>query len=132
ISLYRELDSLRSEAELTAYTSRLIDRFGPLPQEAQELLEVVRLRWLCCRLGIEKIFLKGEQMTLYFTTHNPSYWQSDTFGTLLNFLLSRSERCRLVEEKNRQTNLPTGRRYAVVRDVRTISGAIFFLTKAMA
>jgi transcription-repair coupling factor (superfamily II helicase) len=53
ISLYRELDSLQDEDALLAYQKRLIDRFGKLPEEAEQLLNVVRLRWLCCKMGIE-------------------------------------------------------------------------------
>ncbi|MBO7502428.1 MAG: transcription-repair coupling factor [Paludibacteraceae bacterium] len=131
ITLYRELDSLRSEDELTAYQKRLIDRFGPLPQEAEELMNVVRLRWLCCELGIEKVFLKQEHLTLYFVTSRANYFQSDTFGHILQYIYSRGDRCRLVEEKDRKTGQPTGRRYAVVQQVRTVSGAIHLLSKIL-
>ena len=42
ITLYKELDSLRNEDELLNYRKRLIDRFGPLPEQAEELLNVER------------------------------------------------------------------------------------------
>lgn len=129
LTLYKELDGLRDEQELEAYKRRLVDRFGPMPAEAEELMNVVRLRWICEQLGIEKIFLKGEQMTLYFVSHNDRYWSSETFGRVIEFLIARVQRCRLVEEKDRKTGQPTGKRYAVVKDVRTIQGAITFLSK---
>jgi transcription-repair coupling factor (superfamily II helicase) len=131
ITLYRELDSLRSEDELTAYQKRLIDRFGPLPQEAEELMNVVRLRWLCCELGIEKVFLKQEHLTLYFVTSQAGYFQSDVFGKIVQYVYSRGDRCRFVDEKDRKTGQPTGRRYAVVQQVRTVSGAIRLLSKIL-
>jgi len=131
ITLYRELDSLRSEDELTAYQKRLIDRFGPLPQEAEELMNVVRLRWLCCELGIEKVFLKQEHLTLYFVTSQAGYFQSDVFGKIVQYVYSRGDRCRFVDEKDRKTGQPTGRRYAIVQQVRTVSGAIRLLSKIL-
>lgn len=130
ISLYRELDSLSDEDSLLAYQKRLIDRFGKLPDEAEQLLNVVRLRWLCCRMGIEKVILKQERMSIYFITHNPKYFQSDVFEKILRYVCSRVERCRLVEDKDRQGH-PTGKRYAVIQQVKTISGALHLLSKVM-
>ena len=129
ITLYQELDGLRNEDEMTAFKKRLIDRFGPLPETAEELLNVVRLRWICCRMGIEKIFLKGEHMTLYFVTHNERYWQSDIFGKIVTYIYSRGDRCRMVEDRDKKTGQPTGKRYATIAQVKTIAGAMRLLTK---
>ena len=128
ISLYRELDSLPNEDALLEYQKRLIDRFGQLPEEAEQLLNVVRLRWLCCKLGIEKVILKQERLSLYFTTKSEKYWQSDTFGKIIEFIYSRPQRCRMVEDKDRQGK-PTGKRYAVIQQVKTITGALTILSK---
>ena len=130
ISLYRELDSLNDEDALLAYQKRLIDRFGKLPEEAEQLLNVVRLRWLCCRLGIEKVILKQERLSLYFTTKSEKYWQSEMFCKVVEFVMSRPQRCRLVEDKDRKGK-PTGRRYATVQQVKTISGALTLLNKIL-
>jgi len=128
ITLYRELDSIRSEEQLLEYRKKLIDRFGVLPEPAEELLEVVRLRWLCCRLGIEKILLKGERMTIYLVQHKDAYWQSEEFGNIVQYAVTRPERCLLQEEKDKK-GLPTGRRLVTVTNVKTIIGAITLLTK---
>ena len=128
ITLYRELDSLRSEEQLLDFRKRLIDRFGTLPEQAEELLSVVRLRWACCRLGIEKILLKGERMTLYFVTHKDAYWQSDAFGKIIQYVQMRPERCTLVEERDKKGHL-TGRRYMTITNVKTVAGAIRLLSK---
>ena len=130
ITLYRELDSLGDENALLAYQKRLIDRFGKLPEEAEQLLNVVRLRWLCCRMGIEKVVLKQERLTLFFTTKNNKYWQSEIFGKVVEFVLTRPQRCRLVEDKDRQGK-PTGRRYATIQQVKTIDGALTLLNKIL-
>ena len=128
ITLYRELDGLRTEEQLLEFRKRLIDRFGVLPEPAEELLEVVRLRWLCCRLGIEKILLKGERMTMYLVQHKEAYWQSEQFGNIIQYAVTRPERCSLHEEKDKK-NLPTGRRYVTIINVKTINGAITLLSK---
>lgn len=130
ITLYRELDSLSDEDALLAYQKRLIDRFGKLPEEAEQLLNVVRLRWLCCQMGIEKVVLKQERLTLFFTTKNNKYWQSEVFGKIVEFILTRPQRCRLVEDKDRQGK-PTGRRYATIQQVKTIGGALTLLNKIL-
>ena len=130
ITLYRELDSLSDEDALLAYKKRLIDRFGKLPEEAEQLLNVVRLRWLCCQMGIEKVVLKQERLTLFFTTKNNKYWQSEVFGKVVEFILTRPQRCRLVEDKDRQGK-PTGRRYATIQQVKTIGGALNVLGKIL-
>ena len=128
ITLYRELDSLHSEEQLLDFKKRLIDRFGVLPEPAEELLSVVRLRWLCCRLGIEKILLKGERMTLYLVQKKDAYWQSETFGKLIQYAITRPERCNLHEEVDKK-GLKTGRRYITITNVKTIAGAMNLLTK---
>jgi transcription-repair coupling factor (superfamily II helicase) len=130
ISLYRELDSLSNEDDLLAYKKRLIDRFGALPEEAEQLLNVVRLRWLCCKMGIEKVMLKQERLTLVFTRTNDKYWQSEVFGRIVEFVYSRPQRCRIAEDKDKQGK-PTGRRYATIQQVKTISGALTLLNKIL-
>ena len=128
ITLYRELDSLHSEEQLLDFRKKLIDRFGVLPEPAEELLEVVRLRWLCCRLGVEKILLKGERMTMYLVQHKEAYWQSEIFGKIVKYAVMRPERCSLHEEKDKK-GIPTGRRYVTITNVKTIAGAIRLLSK---
>jgi transcription-repair coupling factor (superfamily II helicase) len=128
ITLYRELDSLRSEEQLSDFRKRLIDRFGALPEAAEELLDVVRLRWICCRLGIEKILLKGERMTMYLVQHKDAYWQSEVFGNMIQYAATRPERCMLNEERDKK-GVPTGRRYITIMNVKTINGAMTLLSK---
>ena len=130
ISLYRELDGLSNEDALLEYQKRLIDRFGKMPEEAEQLLNVVRLRWLCCKMGIEKVMLKQERLTIVFTRTNDKYWQSDVFGKIVEYVYSHPQRCRMAEDKDRNGK-PTGRRYATIQQVKTISGALTLLNKIM-
>ena len=128
ITLYRELDNLHSEDQLLDYRKRLIDRFGVLPEPAEELLSVVQLRWLCCRLGVEKILLKGERMTMYLVQNKDAYWQSEQFGNIIQYAATRPERCLLHEERDKKGR-PTGRRMVTITNVKTIKGAITLLSK---
>ena len=130
ITLYRELDNLHSEQQLLDYRKKLIDRFGPLPEEADELLSVVKLRWLCCQLGIEKVFLKQEQLTIFFVQRKEAYWHSEAFSKIIQFIIERPQRCTIQEEFDKKGK-KTGRRYATIKDVRTIGGAIHLLSKVL-
>lgn len=116
ITLYRELDNLTNETALSVFTKNLIDRFGTLPPQAQELLSVVRLRWICMRLGIEKVVLKQDKMIIYFPSNLASpYYQSDTFGNILTYITQNFRRCQV-----RDLN---GKRSAVINNVKSIGEA---------
>ena len=129
ITLYRELDSIQNEQALLAFKEKLVDRFGQLPEQGEELLQVVRLRWLCIRLGIEKIVLKQERMVLYFPTNNHSpYYQSETFGKILRFVVARPKKCQFRETPIRE-GLPDKRRSVIIDQVRTVNGAFNLLSK---
>ena len=136
ITLYRELDSLHNEQELLAFEKRLIDRFGALPEQAQELLNVMRLRWICCRLGIDKIMLKGERMALYLPQDNNAYYQSEAFAKLIQYAVGKPDRCQFHDEPVRTKGLTTEelklvphKRYITIQNVKTIAGAIHLLSK---
>lgn len=55
LQLYRRLSKLDNKAEREAFAAELIDRFGPLPEEAESLLQVVAIKTLCKRSGITKL-----------------------------------------------------------------------------
>ncbi len=111
ILLYRELDSLETDDQLDAYRHRLEDRFGPIPDEAQELLLVVPLRRTGKELGIEKIVLKAGRMVLYFVSDPESpYYQSDTFDRILRLPALCSHECQFRESGGRQNRWSSERR----------------------
>ncbi|MBI9067815.1 MAG: transcription-repair coupling factor [Salinivirgaceae bacterium] len=102
INLYRKLDSFKTEEELKEFHSNLIDRFGELPMATEELLEIVRLRWLALKLGMERIFLKNNKMTLYFISDNSSlFYQSPTFQQILQNIQKYKNTCRMQEKNNK-------------------------------
>ena len=92
ISLYRELDDLDHESELAAFKERLEDRFGPLPQETEDLIDTIRLRWLAEFLGMEKIVLKVRKLIAAFIANEDSaFFQGATFARILNYLKNHAK-----------------------------------------
>lgn len=120
ISLYRELDSIERRDQLDAFAARLIDRFGPIPDVAQQLLLVPRLRRDARRLGIEKVVLKNGKMYTYFVdASNVAYYQSAMFGRMINYLNINSRRTHIREN--------AGRRSFMFDNVPSVSDAVNIL-----
>ena len=102
LKLYRELDSTKDEQALVAFEGRLVDRFGPLPRAARELLNVVRLRWEAIRLGMERVKVKNGLMIVHFVgEENSPYYKSDVFMQLLQRVTQRPDRFVLKQHNNR-------------------------------
>lgn len=119
ISLYRELDSLENEDQLTTYKARLIDRFGPIPVEGEELISIMPLKWSASRLGIEKITMKEGKMILYFISdHNSPYYISAAFGNVITYLTAHSRQAKLRDGEKRSL---------LVKDVTTVAKALSIL-----
>ncbi|MFZ4547250.1 MAG: transcription-repair coupling factor [Bacteroidales bacterium] len=98
LSLYKELDSLESEEALLAFQEKLIDRFGPIPSETQELFNAIRLRRLAKSIGIEKLILKNQVMTGHFLSNEASpYYQSEIFTAVLKYVQTHISSCRMKE-----------------------------------
>lgn len=92
--LYRELDNINNDNDLETYRQRLVDRFGEVPHEALELMQVVPLRRLGKRLGCEKIMLRQGKMNMQFVANPDSaYYQSKTFSAVINYVGNYPRRC---------------------------------------
>ncbi|HZB93150.1 MAG TPA: transcription-repair coupling factor [Stellaceae bacterium] len=55
LGLYRRIAALVDRREIDAFAAELIDRFGPLPHEVDNLLEIIAIKRLCRDAGIEKV-----------------------------------------------------------------------------
>ena len=123
MNLYRELDNLTSDNALEAYRKRLIDRFGVLPFEAEELLRIMPLKWAAARLGIERITLKQRRMICYFPADKESaYYLSDIFGLVIHYASWHPRQCKLRDEKVRSL---------LVYDVQTVEQALAILQEML-
>ena len=118
--LYRELDNITDDRELDAYRQRLIDRFGPVPHEGEELLQVVPLRRLGKRLGCEKLILKQDSMRMQFVSNTASaYYKSQAFDKVLRYIGNNPRRCNLKEI--------SGKHIMIVSGVKTVGDAVAVL-----
>ena len=101
--LYRELDNIETDDDLHAYRQRLVDRFGPVPHEGEELMQVVLLRRLGKLLGCEKIILRQGLMTLQFVSNpNSAYYQSRAFEAVINYVGNHARQCEFKQVGNRR------------------------------
>ena len=99
IRLYKELDSIKSEDLLKRFTANLADRFGsPIPTPVLELIDVVRLRMMGGKMGIERIVLKNGVMLAYFISDRKHpFFESDQFGAILQQMAARKQNFHLQE-----------------------------------
>jgi transcription-repair coupling factor (superfamily II helicase) len=102
LSLYQELDNLKSEEELAQFSVRLLDRFGTLPREVKELLISFQLRWLAQELGMERIVIKSQKLVGYFIANPQStFYETEVFMNLLNKIQSNPQGYRLVQQNEK-------------------------------
>ena len=103
LTLYNRLSELNEEEELLKFQSDLEDRFGPLPAQAEDLLNSVRLKWKALQLGLERIILKRGLLSAYFIADQESeYYQSETFNTVLQWVQLSEGKVELKEKETRQ------------------------------
>lgn len=118
--LYRELDKLELDKEVEDFKTRLIDRFGKIPPETEELTRIVPLRRLAKRMGIEKVILKADRMTLYFVSNLESpYYQSKAFGKVIEYMAKYPRNCNLREQN--------GKRSMVMKEIHDVASAVSVL-----
>ena len=116
VLLYRELDGLQTDEQVESYRQRLIDRFGQLPHEAEELLQIVPLRRMARQCGAGKLRLRQQKMFLVFDPQLPdSFYQSDLFGKLIQYVAHHCRTC-VINEKD-------GQRRIIFNNVQTLSDA---------
>ena len=105
MNLYRELDSADSAGKLETFSNNLLDRFGVLPLQATNLLEVVSIRITANSMGIEKIIFKNNILKIYFISNPESlFYSSEIFGNILKWVQTNSKIAR-IEEKDRKLSL---------------------------
>ena len=120
VQVYRDIDNLASDQQLSDYARQLVDRFGPLPKPAEGLLKVPVVRRLARSLGVERMVAKRGTLTLFLVSNADSaYYQSDTFGCLLNYMTQHFSTCKIAE-----TN---GKRRLTISNVDTIDALLAVL-----
>jgi len=99
--LYRELDGLERDADVEQFRQRMIDRFGPIPADGEELIRVVKLRSLGRYFGCERIMLKQGRMRLQFISNPDSaFYDSEAFRKVIAFATTNAHICKVDNSKN--------------------------------
>ena len=121
LNLYNELSLVKTDEELKAYETKLVDRFGPLPKPAVSLLSSIKIKWIASQIGIEKLVMKQGKMIGYFVSDQQSdYYTSTQFHHVLQFVQTQSQLCKM---KEKQT--PNGLRLLVTfENVKSIRRAL--------
>ncbi len=96
LSLYSRLDNCETEKDLNDFHAEMIDRFGPIPSQVEDLFTTVRCRKIAVELGFEKMLLKNENLKCFFVSNPESaYFQSETFNGILKFIQTKTNKARL-------------------------------------
>jgi transcription-repair coupling factor (superfamily II helicase) len=66
LALYRRLAEIEDDRAIEAFAAELVDRFGPLPEEVEHLLQVVAIKSLCRRANVERIEVGPKGAVLAF------------------------------------------------------------------
>ncbi len=96
LSLYTRLDNCENEDDLKLFNLELVDRFGALPREVEDLFDTVRCRKLAVAMGFERMILKNDTLKCYFVNRPDSpYFESVTFKRILEFIQKQTRKARL-------------------------------------
>ncbi|MBK7943521.1 MAG: transcription-repair coupling factor [Flavobacteriales bacterium] len=99
LALYRRLDDIKDEAELQKFTTEVTDRFGPIPQLVNELLEGIRLRWLGQRMGLAKMVLKkGTLIGTFIADQKHPFFEGDGFNAVLRAVQAQPGKFKVYEK----------------------------------
>jgi len=122
LSLYTRLDSCENEAELQHFQDELIDRFGPIPKQVEDLFDTVRIRKLAVALGFERLILKEESLRCYFINRPDSpYFESPVFNNILSYIQKQTNKAKLKQ---------AGKLFLlVVEDVESMQQLLAFLER---
>ena len=102
LNLYTELNQVKDEEGLQKFETELVDRFGELPSQAEDLLNSVRIKWIANGIGLEKVVLKKGKLIGYFISDQQSeFYQSPAFTKVLQFVQSNSQKCKIKEKQTR-------------------------------
>ncbi len=102
LNLYNRLGELKEEKELQQYEKDLIDRFGSLPESVIDLLNSVRIKWIAITMGLERVVMKKGRFVGYFISDQQSdFYQTDTFGKVLDFVQKHPQTVKMKEKQTR-------------------------------
>jgi transcription-repair coupling factor (superfamily II helicase) len=122
IRLYKELNEIGTDNELALFEKKLIDRFGILPPSAEALLDIVRIKWIAVKIGIEKILLKNNLLIANFVSdQNSHFYHSGIFVSIMNYV-NRKQSQMTMKQKESKLSL-------TINNVKSVKAAIQILNE---
>jgi transcription-repair coupling factor (superfamily II helicase) len=102
LSLYNKLSDIITEEGLQQFETEIVDRFGEIPTQVEDLLDSVRIKWLAKSLGLEKIILKQKRLIGYFLSDQQSdFYQTEAFTRTLRYVQQNSKSCVMKEKQTK-------------------------------
>jgi len=122
IRLYKELNEIDNEESIGVFEKKLVDRFGKIPPPAEALLDIVRIKWIAVKLGIEKIMLKNNLLIANFISDPKSgFYRSSLFISIMNYVNHHQKRMS-VKQKDSKLSL-------TVSEIKSVKAAITVLSQ---
>ncbi len=122
IRIYKQLDSMSSDKEIDRIKAQLVDRFGEMPSDVDNLFDVVKIRNLGGKLGFEKIIIKNGMMIMFFISNQMSpYYKSKVFSGILQNINSNDKLFNLKQSE--------GKLKIVSRGIDSLTKALHTLNK---
>lgn len=103
----------------------MIDRFGPVPPQVEDLFTTVRCRKIAVELGFEKMILKNEVLKCFFVPNPESpYFSSKAFERILDFIQTKTNKAKLKQAGKNGI--------LIVQDIKTMKSLFRFLKQMAA
>ncbi len=103
LNLYNKLSTLTTEDQLQQFEQELIDRFGELPEQANDLLNSVRIKWIAIAMGLERVVMKNNKLVGYFISdQGSSFYESGAFTRVLQYVQHNPRTVTMKEKETRQ------------------------------
>ena len=106
------------------FEKKLVDRFGIIPPPAEALLDIVRIKWIAVKIGIEKILLKNNLLIANFVSDpNSQFYRSALFVSIMNYV-NRKQKQMHMKQKAAKLSL-------TVSDIKSVKSAIGVLNEIL-
>ncbi|WP_313374698.1 transcription-repair coupling factor [Chishuiella sp.] len=129
--LYKELAEVNNEEELSVFRNNLIDRFGTIPNEAENLLQSIQLKWVSKKLGFERLVMKNGVLLAYFINKPQSeFYQSEKFRLILNYVQNNAKNLSFKEKPPKKgEDYPS--LYLRIEGVRSVNDVLIILNNVL-
>lgn len=115
LSSYRRLARMTDLNAIGAFKAEMMDRFGPLPDEAANLMLKIMLKVLCVRAGCKRLDLNETRLTLQFSKEHQK-----KPAALVAMIVGAPDRYRLSPDQHLLAELAAGSSHALLSQIKNI------------